>query len=308
MADRITKKEGGAPPRKKPKSKRRPWGLLGLLGLLGGGLWLASAAGSEAKAKAWPKRAKTKPKRAPLTPRPLPEPRPANPKTKPGNRPTVTGGRDIPSTVPDVGDLIVDYPQAERFYRVVYGDTFASISSRYLKNEAYLAAKEHGDASDSEALAFASKVASSGTRRLAITDLYQCSGWNDALYGAKPRLGTRVSATGRSILLLPQHAPVAQLLLAGEPPSRNVRVSSGTGVDTTWRSFELLWGPAVDRKALWESGGSTITTLGMLWPNGSSKENPPPTIMDLGMDDESGELDIITSWGCPGSDGEIDID
>lgn len=250
-----------------------------------------------------------KPPRAPLEPRPsTPDPAeddddPPSDDPRPPRAPTRRDG-------PPWSELLDPYPRGGVFYQVVKDDRFGgtnstrSIAYRFLLSEAYLTAIEVGGMGHEDALTWAAAVGRQDKLRLAVIDLFQCSGWNDAMYGANPVAVSRASANGRSILLRPVHAPNYDLLEAGEPPVRNVTMG-GNPADGSMRKFELLWCPAINRVLLWDSGGSAISTYEMAWEDGNSMENPPPWVMDLEIQDESGSLP--GSFGCPGSDGELEL-
>jgi len=218
---------------------------------------------------------------------------------------------DPPPREPPWEDLVVTYPRGGVFYPVVEGDRFGGTSStrsiayRYLLSEAYAAALEEGELVHDEAVAWALAVAKQDKLRLRVIDLIQCSGWNDAMYGTEPVRQSHASQHGRSIRLWPVHGPTADLLAEGLTPFRNVRMNGNPG-DPDFRHFEILWMPAIDRAVLWESGGQAITTTGMEWDDGSSMENPPPWVMALGIADRSDAL--VGSFGCPGSDGELEVE
>ncbi|MCH9686025.1 MAG: hypothetical protein K0V04_31610 [Deltaproteobacteria bacterium] len=259
---------------------------------------------------------------------PTPKPRP--PTTTPGKKPpTTTLGDNDPPRVPPPNDdddpprvpppprqdppwteLVDPYPRGNTFYQVVENDRFGgtspkySIAYRYLLSEAFLAAREIGGLDESEASTWAGAVAKQDKTRLAAIDLFQCSGWNDAMYGANPVTQSHASGHGRSILLRPVHGPTASRLANEEMPFRNVTLG-GNPADGNHRGYELLWMPGIDRTILWESGGTVLSTSGVLWPDGTSMENPPPWVMALGMDDTSGALE--GDFGCPGSDGELEV-
>ncbi|MEX1365185.1 MAG: hypothetical protein AB1Z98_18805 [Nannocystaceae bacterium] len=331
--------------------RRRPWGLMGLLGL--GGLMMMGASGDEPEDDDSGGRGggsgddddgddpiELPPPVFPPTEEPTvdpielpppvfpteptePQPRPTRPGTTDGPRPPVSGGDDpepieLPPPVfpppeddPPWSELLDPYPRGGVFYQVRTGDRFGGTSStrsiayRYLLSEAYLTATEVAGMEHEDAMSWAATVAKQDKLRLRVIDLYQCSGWNDAMYGADPVQVSRASAHGRSILLRPVHGPTATLLHAGETPVRNVTMG-GNPADGDLRRFELLWSPAIDRVVLWDSGGEVLTTTGMLWPDGSSMENPPPWVMALGIEDGSGALQ--GAFGCPGTDGELEVD
>lgn len=215
-----------------------------------------------------------------------------------------------PELDPPWSDLVITYPRGGGFYPVEEGDRFGGTSStrsiayRYLLSEAYAAALEVGELVHDEAVAWALAVAKQDKLRLRVIDLIQCSGWNDAMYGTHPVQQSHASQHGRSIRLWPVHGPTEELLAEGLMPFRNATMN-GNPADGDFRHYELLWLPAIDRAVLWESGGHAITTTGMEWDDGTSMENPPPWVMALGMDDKSGAL--VGSFGCPGSDGELEV-
>ena len=229
-------------------------------------------------------------------------------------------GDDAPPTGPAIdpppiggppwSELVDPYPRGGRFYPVKANDRFGGISTkhsiayRFLLSEAYLAAVEVGELDHDDALAWALAVAKQDKVRLQVIDLIQCSGWNDAMYGANPVKVSHASQHGRSILLNPVHSPTESLLSNGKTPVRNITMT-GKPADGDYREHELLWLPAFDRAVLWESGGTTITTTGMLWLDGSTMENPPPWVMALGIHDLSD--DLSGDFGCPGSDGELEV-
>ncbi|MCH9681293.1 MAG: hypothetical protein K0V04_07665 [Deltaproteobacteria bacterium] len=265
-----------------------------------------------------------------------PTPKPKPPTTTDGPKPpTTTGGKDDPPRVPPPTDddpprvpppthedplpteddppwseLVDPYPRGSTFYPVVRDDRFGGTSSkhsiayRYLLSEAFLAAREFGGLEDEEAMAWAAATAKQDKVRLAAIDAIQCSGWNDAMYGANPVTQSHASAHGRSILLRPVHGPTAELLAEGQIPFRNATLG-GNPADGDHRGYELLWMPGIHRATLWESGGLVVSTADMAWPDGTSMANPPPWVMALGMDDTSGALE--GDFGCPGSDGELEV-
>jgi hypothetical protein len=247
-----------------------------------------------------------------------PTPKPTKPGTTSGPKPPIsTPGDDDPvlpepepALEPPWSELLDPYPRGGTFYPVVENDRFGgtnstySIAYRYLLAEAYLAASEEGGLDHEDASAWALALGKQDKLRLRVIDLIQCSGWNDAMYGANPVTVTHASKHGRSILLRPVHGPTAELLEDGLTPFRNITMKGNPG-DSTQRHYELLWMPAIDREVLWESGGQVLTTTGMEWDDGTSMENPPPWVMALGIEDRSGALK--GDFGCPGSDGELEV-
>ena len=112
------------------------------------------------------------------------------------------------------------------------------------------------------------------------------------------QLGFESIGTGEHVVLVKADSPYKTL-------GDLVTAMKGNPADGSLRWYELLWSPAIDRTELWESGGRTISTAGQWWPDGSTMENPPPWVMALGIDDNSGALE--GDFGCPGSDGELEV-
>ncbi|MCX4244214.1 hypothetical protein [Paraliomyxa miuraensis] len=248
-----------------------------------------------------------------------PTPKPTQPGTTDGPMPPIDTPEDDDPVLPEPDDefdppwseLLDPYPRGGTFYPVVENDRFGgtnstySIAYRYLLSEAYLAASEVGGLDHEDASAWALAIAKQDKLRLRIIDLIQCSGWNDAMYGANPVTVSHASKNGRSILLRPVHGPTAERIEDRFAPFRNITMA-GNPADGSYRDYELLWMPPIDREVLWESAGQVLTTTGMEWDDGSSMENPPPWVMWLGIDDLSGAL--VGDFGCPGSDGELEVE
>lgn len=321
------------------EGKKRKRGILAILGLIGGGGLLALLFGSRnanADEPESPDEPGSDKPTLPKTPgkpgeptRVSPEPPPFKPtiwqQVVPKDPDPIRSDPDAPILGPAWPQLIVEYPKGASFYQVVWGDKFGgtsgtSIAYRALLSEAYTAALEHG-ATAAEASAFAQKVAKNNKLRAEYIDAIQCSGWNDAAYGtygyAGPPLDptgpSKASDHGRAIRLVQQHAPNRQLLSEGKQPFRNIRLltpadrgnGKAYGADTSWRDWELLWLPGVNREALWQSGGTELDLTTPMWPDGTTQLNPPPWVMALGMNDTTG--DLAGSFGCPGSDGELEV-
>lgn len=257
---------------------------------------------------------------------------PTPPPPKPPTTPAKPGGFKPPSEPkpppdepddPSLPEIVVTYPRGGAFYQVLEDDVFLgtdsdhSIAYRYLLSEGYLAAIESG-ASPDEATEFARRVANDNGHRLSVMHAIQCGGFNDAAYGTygytyEPGGGPSIpSAHGRAIRLVPQHAPNLDLLEAGDQASRNIRIKTladkgkgnAFGFLPGWRSFELLWLPAIDRAKLWASGGATLD-FGVFWNDGLSMQNPPAWVLARGIGDPAG--DLSGSSGCPGGDGELEV-
>jgi hypothetical protein len=187
------------------------------------------------------------------------------------------------------------------------GDNFTGnqgIATRMARSELFLAAREFGGMNDAEANAWAAGKATIAARR-AVTDLISCTPINDWRYGTWAfTVGlARPGPHGRAIRLLPIHFNDLSRLRAGDPFSRNIRLGkpgdppsvSQKGVESGASSFELLWLPGIDRRALWESDG-TVWQVGGQWGDGSSHVHPPPALFARGVDDfTSGGAG---PWGC----------
>lgn len=248
-------------------------------------------------------------------------PRPAVPEPVP--RPAVPPPQPPQPSVPslNIDDWIEDYPTGESFYQVRSGDMFGgtnsnrSIAYRYLLTEAFLAAKEFGNLDDNKARTWSRSVAQRGNMRLQAIDIIQCAWINDALYGTWGYgLQAKPGPHGRAIRLLPYHPDNRRMVFDGLGLSRNIelRRPADAGKDGPWNKglggpadpemreeFELLWMPAINRKVLWDSDGTNLTTEGMTWPDGTSKGNvPPPWIMDLELGNYADDAIGFSDWGC----------
>ncbi len=218
----------------------------------------------------------------------------------------------IPIQDPPINDILNDFPTGGAFYQVEFGDQFfhsstsRSIVKRWLRTEAFTAAQEFGGLDDAEANIFAKGVAGNASLRVQGLDLIQCAYFNDKAYGTWG-YGSQAQASphGRAIRLLKQHPNNLRRLRDGKPAGRNIRLrtpadkgkGNALGVQKELRdAFELLWLPELNKETLWESGGTELSTQGVVWPDGSSKMNPPPWIMALDIVDfsDSGFGD----WGC----------
>ena len=237
--------------------------------------------------------------------------------------PRVPGGGFKPYEAPDHGPIALgefenpeNYPEAGKFHQIEYGDMFfgtdlgsgpGPIAARALYSAAYQAAKEVGGKADDDAHLFARNVVK-GTggagRRVAYTDLIQCSGWNDFLYGT---FGfgkkSHESPHGRAIRLMPHHPDNRQRILSGLAPRRNILMRtpadkrSGLGGPESGDysgSLEYLWLPGLNLRELWDS--KRVTTEETVWDDGSSVIQPPPIVADLGID--YGEEPSVAAFGC----------
>ncbi len=208
-----------------------------------------------------------------------------------------------------IDDWIKSYPTPGTFYQVRggVGDNFTGhkgVATRLARSALFLAAKNVGGLSDSDANEWAGNRDGYQNARKPVTQLIACTPWNDALYatyafGAQSLAGQQ----GRAIRMMPNSAPNANLIRGGEAPIRNIRMCapgdsascSTSPVNGAYRGFELLWLTDFDYEILWASGGTDFRPGGA-WPDGSSKMQPPPKIWALGITDltDAG----VGSWGC----------
>ena len=225
-----------------------------------------------------------------------------------------------PPQTPSLGELIATYPGPGRLYQVVSGDTLGgthsgSVARRYLLSAGFLAAKEYGGLGDAAANQFARQVGDNTSHRVWAMNVIQCSGWNDWVNGTwgYDKDKTTPGPHGRGLRFLPQHPDNIKRLQDGKAPGRNMALrtpadagkGNAYGVHPELREkHELLWLPAINLKALWESSGTVVTTEGETWPDGSSKMWPPPWILARGVDDYSGSA-IPSSVGCGDGEGEV---
>ncbi len=209
---------------------------------------------------------------------------------------------------PTIEEIVDPYPRGATFYQVRAGDRFLgkngqhSIAYRYLLSEGYLAALENG-LTHEQALDWAAEKATTANT-YAVTDIIQCSGHNDALYGADKVAVSRAGPGGRSILLRPVHANNRTLIENGEAPVRNVTMG-GNPSDPALREYEFLWLPAINRTVFFETNGATVTTDGQVWSDGSTKNLPPPAIEQLGYTTYQSVESLAKLWGC--SNAQVDL-
>lgn len=210
--------------------------------------------------------------------------------------PGVLPGPVIP-TVPDadvpsiVSGLDSPAPRVGHYYQVAHGDTLLGTAPRSIVYQALLAFG--GEA-----------IAKVPAKRLAYLDLILCSGWNDYLYGTFGYgSGAHPGPHGRSIRMLRYHSDNRARLLAGAAPWRNIGIGApGDGGKGTGRplesgraeAFEYLWLPEISTQAIQANG--SITTEGVRWADGSSKINPPPEVVDIGI--ETSRDPGLSTYGC----------
>lgn len=175
-----------------------------------------------------------------------------------------------------------DDPQRSIVWQALYNGTFAAALGDKLTE---LQAHER-------ALA----VASDPQARARYEGAIQC-GWNAQLYGSLAH-GPEASPAlnDLAVVVAPIHDAVLERLLAGEAPIRTIALDSPSGVPTGAGSTPpLLWLPAVRRDALTDPlRRRQVDTSGLVWSDGSSKLNPPPPILALGVLDVPAGVD----WGC----------
>jgi len=176
-----------------------------------------------------------------------------------------------------------------------------SIAYTTLLSAGYIAARDAGE-DDAAAKQFARLVANNASNRHDYFQLIQCSPWNDALYttyGYGPQ--AMPSPVGRALRFLPQHDDNRARIIMGQAPRRATKLGApsdqkkGNG-SGTGRSFEYLWLPKINLEILFKSGGTTITTQGVSWDDGSNGIMPPPEILQFGVDNVPNSV----SWGCLG--------
>ncbi len=227
--------------------------------------------------------------------------------------PRVKPDPDAPK--PNIVDIIKTYPTPGAFYQVEYGDIFLgelsgkSIVYRALLTAGFLAAKEIGGLSTSEANAFAKSIAKQAVNRLHYLQMIQCGWWNAATYttyGYGPKAWP--NAAGMAIRMMPYSAPVRAQIEDGTAPYRNIRIGDesdrGKGnagrINGQWSETEFLWLPPLDLKALWNDG--IIALDETPWPGvpadsaRASRIAPPPEVTALGI---YGVPDGSV-WGCAG--------
>lgn len=225
---------------------------------------------------------------------------------------------------PDPPAPIAVYPEGNAFYQVTKNDILGwalsglhtnAISQNMLARELLLCAIEHGKYSNEAALAFANEHRRNRAATDKIVNEILCGGVNDACYGTWGYCGDAAilsgrcrdternhpGAHGRAIRLLRQHADNKLRLEQNLPLARVVDILSpkekGNGKSRAVRpampggdnSYPLLWLPGVDRKRLWESGGTVVEFV-------PGQGNPPDFITDRGITDYSGST--LTTYGC----------
>jgi hypothetical protein len=104
------------------------------------------------------------------------------------------------------------------------------------------------------------------------------SRWNDALY-SQAESSYASNKHGRRLNLEPVHANNLILMADDEQPKRNISLE---GVPLSYESSgPLLWIPAIDLAALWESIPSVQPYR---WLDGTSTQEPPPIVQSIGLD------------------------
>ena len=198
--------------------------------------------------------------------------------------------------------LASELPLVGRFYQVLRADSFLGgdgLIAQALYQATLRAALDKGW-SNAKASTRAQVLASDGKARLAYLNIIQCSPWNDALYGTwgygKHALP---SAHGRAIRMIAQHDRVYDRLADGQAPirtlDRGTPKDKGKGTATgAGESYELLWLPPLRSDALLDSRRARqVVADGLVWADGSTKYNPPPSVQALGVDNAP-----PGPWGC----------
>lgn len=201
--------------------------------------------------------------------------------------------------------LTSELPMAGRFYLVQRGDRFLGddgIIAMALYQAVLQAARSKGW-SDAKAASRAQVLAADGKARMAYLNIIQCSPWNDALYGTWGYGRYAVpSAHGRAIRLVAHHDRIYDRLVDGQTPIRTLDLGrpadKGTGSATgAGDSYELLWLPPLRSDALLDSRRARqVVADGLVWPDGSTKYNPPPSVQALGVANAP-----PGPWGCMGA-------
>ena len=207
-----------------------------------------------------------------------------------------------PSVSIDMAALTRYDPTPGYFYQVRQGDTFLGDLGivRQALYRATLAAAQSKGWSVDKAQSRAAALAADAKARVAYLNVIQCAAWNDALYGTWGYGKSAMpSSHGRAIRLIAKHDRVYDRLADGQSPVRTIALGvpadKGTGSATGIGSaYELLWLPPLRADALLDVNRvKQVVADGMIWPDGSSKYNPPPAVQALGI-----EHVPAGTWGC----------
>ena len=211
-------------------------------------------------------------------------------------------------TPADVWNIIKEYPTPGTFYQIVGGDTMTGeskgIATRLGRTALFMAAKQIGGLSDSDANEWAKARLGYQNLKKPVTEWIACAPFNDMCYGTYAFSDKTIPGMqGRGIRMLPNAPNNALRIASGEPPLRNIRLCapgdppscSRNPINGAYRKQYLLWLPEFDLQKLWDSGG-LLWEPGGTWGDGSSKILPPPKIWALGLIDLSDAG--LGSWGC----------
>jgi hypothetical protein len=208
------------------------------------------------------------------------------------------------ATPVDVAALTRITPTPGYLYQVRAHDHFmgdGGVLARAL-HQAVLDAAQSKHWPADKAQAHANALAADAKARLAYLTIIQCGPWNDAMYatwGYGP--ADLPAAHGRAIRLMPRHDRVSDRLAAGQPPirtlDRGTPSDKGSGSATgAGDQYELLWLPPLRSDALLDpTRVRQVVTEGLMWADGSSKYDPPPSIQALGIANAP-----AGPWGCTG--------
>lgn len=225
------------------------------------------------------------------------------------------GGTTPKGPDPKIKDLDryynADWPDPGKFYQVGSRDAdgFYGIAWRWFYTSLFLAAKNAGGLDDEAARDWAAaRVGAKGVAQAGRADFVLCAAWNDIVYGchvvaSKNRRGPH----GRGIDLVPQHADNWRRIRERRRVRRNVYVGKPGTVGTPRNAgkgnakLPLLWMPRLSDQVLWDSDGRKLEVAGS-WADGSSFYFPPPSVMNLGIDDATGSASQGV-WGCGEGEG-----
>ncbi len=216
---------------------------------------------------------------------------------------------NLPTFELDTVRVPIDMPALTRaaptpgyFYQVRPGDRFMGddgVIARALHQAVIHAARAKGW-SEARMFAHATALAADIKARLAYLSIVQCGPWNDAMYGTWGYAAEDVPAAhGRAIRLIARHDRVYDRLVDGQAPIRTLDRSTpadkGTGMATgAGDMLELLWLPPLRSDALLDANRSRqVVAEGLVWADNSSKYNPPPSVVALGITNAP-----TGPWGC----------
>lgn len=198
----------------------------------------------------------------------------------------------------EIESLIRGQPQLGFFYDVRADDRLLGTDPEHsiIWRALYLGTIEAALAkgwSESAAVDRARQVANEPANRTRYLHAIQCaSRYNAQAYGTRG-FGPKAmpSPNGLAIRLLAVHDDARSRLLAGEPLHRTIALGkpsdnykgTATGAGS---SLEMIWLPALRSDALLDPNRSrAVDWSGLYWSDGSSKTEPPPAVVALGIVD-----------------------